>query len=87
LCVIDKVPRDLRPEQKQALLILAHHVVSQLELRRRTQEVGTVRQENVRLKDELERARTELAAARRDLAQRKADPAPNGRPAARHGRK
>ena len=36
LCVIDKVPRQLRPEQEQALRILAHHVVSQLELRRRS---------------------------------------------------
>jgi len=35
LCVIDKVPRELRPDQKQALRILARHVVSQLELRRR----------------------------------------------------
>ena len=31
LCVIDKVPRRLRPDQKQALTILARHVVSQLE--------------------------------------------------------
>ena len=29
LCVIDKVPRDLRPDQKRALSILARHVVSQ----------------------------------------------------------
>lgn len=35
LCVIDTVPRELRPDQKRALLILARHVVSQLELRRR----------------------------------------------------
>jgi GAF domain-containing protein len=36
LCVIDKVPRELRPDQKQALRILARHIVSQLELRRRS---------------------------------------------------
>jgi GAF domain-containing protein len=35
LCIIDKVPRELRPGQKQALRILARHIVSQLELRRR----------------------------------------------------
>src|SRR5437764_6441661 len=35
LCVLDKVPRELRFDQKQALRILARHIVSQLELRRR----------------------------------------------------
>jgi len=33
LCVIDKVPRTLRPDQKRALQILSRHVISQLELR------------------------------------------------------
>jgi GAF domain-containing protein len=40
LCVIDLAPRQLRPDQEQALLILARHVVSQLELRRRTRELA-----------------------------------------------
>jgi GAF domain-containing protein len=74
LCVIDKVPRELRPEQKEALTILAHHVVSQLELRRRSRELGDVRDETARLKDELEKARAELKAARGELARRKAKP-------------
>jgi len=71
LCVIDKVPRQLRPEQKQALRILARHVVSQLELRRRSRELGDVRRESVRFKEDLEKARAELADARRELARRK----------------
>ena len=71
LCVIDKVPRDLRPEQKQALRTLARHVVSQLELRRRTKQLGDVRAENARLKDDLEKARAELAAAPRAQARTK----------------
>ena len=75
LCVIDKVPRELRPEQKEALRILAHHVVSQLELRRRSCELVDVRGENTRYKGELEKARAELAAARRELARCKAKPA------------
>jgi two-component system, NtrC family, sensor kinase len=75
LCVIDKVPRVLRPEQKQALSILAHHVVSQLELRRRSREIGAVRDETARLKGELEETRAELIAARRELARRKVKPA------------
>jgi GAF domain-containing protein len=74
LCVIDKVPRELRLEQKQALSILAHHVVSQLELRRRSQELGDVREETARLKDELEKAHAELSACRRGLARRKVKP-------------
>jgi GAF domain-containing protein len=65
LCVIDKVPRTLRPEQKQALRILARHVVSQLELRRRSRELVDVRSDNKRLRSDLEKARAELATARR----------------------
>ncbi len=79
LCVLDKVPRELRPDQKQALRILARHVVSQLELRRRTKELGDVREQNKRLKDELERARAELAASRHDLAHCNSKPAAAGR--------
>ncbi len=75
LCVIDKVPRELRPEQKQALVILARHVVSQLELRRRSRELVDVRGENARYQGELEKARAELTAARRELARRQAKPA------------
>jgi len=74
LCVIDKVPRALRPEQKEALVILAHHVVSQLELRRRSRELGDVRGETARLKKELAETRAELDAARRELARRQAKP-------------
>jgi len=87
LCVIDKVPRQLRLEQKQALRILAHHVVSQLELRRRSRELGDVRSENTRLQGELENVRAELAAARRELARRKAKPSAAARPKARSKRR
>jgi GAF domain-containing protein len=68
LCVLDKVPRELRPEQKQALIILARHVVTQLELRRRSRELGDVRRQSARLKGDLAKARTDLATARRKLA-------------------
>jgi GAF domain-containing protein len=72
LCVIDKVPRELRPDQKQALRILARHAVLQLELRRRTQDVRSGR---ARMTDapspgadeEIARLKRELAKARRDL--------------------
>ncbi|HEV8130590.1 MAG TPA: ATP-binding protein [Acidobacteriota bacterium] len=38
LCVIDRVPRELSTEQKEALRILSHYVMTQLELRRRSRE-------------------------------------------------
>jgi hypothetical protein len=87
LCVIDKVPRELRLEQKQALRILARHVVSQLELRRRSCELVDIRGENARYKGDLEKARAELAAARRQLAQRKAKLAAASRSQAKNKRK
>ena len=65
LCVIDKVPRELRQDQKQALSILARHVVSQLELRRRSRELHDVRQENEDYRMEVERLRAKLAQTRR----------------------
>lgn len=68
LCVIDKVPRELRAEQKQAMRILARHVVSQLELRRHSRELNEARQQNHRDQDELARLKTQLAEARRKLS-------------------
>ncbi len=61
LCVIDKVPRELRPEQKQALQILARHVVWQLDLRRRSRELAQAQEQRQQMATELEQARAELA--------------------------
>ncbi len=40
LCVLDRKPRQLGPEQKRAMQILARHIMSQLEMRRRIRELG-----------------------------------------------
>lgn len=72
LCVIDKVPRQLRPDQQQALRILARHVISQLELRRRSRQLAQVRARQAKQQSELASLRSELAAARRELAQSRA---------------
>src|SRR5882672_10843591 len=74
LCVIDKVPRELRPDQKQALRILARHVVTQLELRRHARELAAARQTGEKFKSEADNLRAELAKARRELKRHKAKP-------------
>ena len=71
LCVIDKVPRELRSEQKQALRILARHVVSQLELRRHARELATARKTSDKYKDDVGKLREQLAEARNELKKRK----------------
>jgi GAF domain-containing protein len=73
LCVIDKVSRELRHEQKQALRILARHVVSQLELRRRSRELAVARQDRERMQADLGEARAEVAKLRRSAAKPKAE--------------
>lgn len=74
LCVIDTVPRELRPDQKQALRILARHAVLQLELRRRTQDVRSGRATMTEAApsgadEEIARLKKELAKARLDVRQ------------------
>jgi GAF domain-containing protein len=71
LCVIDKVPRELSEDQKQALRILARHVVSQLELRRRSKELSQAQAERDRLQQELARLQKEKAAVPGSVPARK----------------
>jgi GAF domain-containing protein len=67
LCVLDQVPRQLRPEQKRALTILARHVVSQLELRRRSSELAAAHRTESAAKKEIEALRAELETARQRI--------------------
>jgi GAF domain-containing protein len=69
LCVIDKVPRELRPEQKQALRVLARHVMTQLELRRHARELASATKARDQIQMDLAEARAELAKARSEIRQ------------------
>jgi len=67
LCVIDKVPRELRSDQKNALRVLARHVMTQLELRRRSGEVAQLREERDKIFADLQKVQTQLGDARKKL--------------------
>jgi GAF domain-containing protein len=67
LCVIDKVPHTLRPDQKRALQILSRHVMTQLELRRHSLELARTREERDNIRRDLLKARTELNEARKQI--------------------
>jgi two-component system, NtrC family, sensor kinase len=68
LCVIDKVPHTLRPDQRRALEILSGHVMTQLELRRRSLELARARAERESILADLRQARADLARAKRELS-------------------
>jgi GAF domain-containing protein len=70
LCVLDKVPRELRPDQQQAMRVLARHVMSQLELRRHARELADARQAHEEADGELKEARAGVARLTRELAKR-----------------
>jgi two-component system NtrC family sensor kinase len=75
LCVLDKKPKQLRAEQKRALVVLARHVETQLELRRHAKELAEARLHGDRQHAELARAQVEIVKLRRQLASQQAKPA------------
>jgi len=68
LCVMDRKPRKLRPEQRRALLLLARHVVTQLELRRHARDLRAAREHCRRQEADLGRAQEKIISLRRQLA-------------------
>jgi len=81
LCVLDKIPRALRSEQEQALRTLAHHVMTQLQLRRHARELAEAHESHSQIKAELARAQAEIIRLRSELkrfqlARRRAKPKP-----------
>ena len=75
LCVLDKKPKELRPEQKRALMVLARHVETQLELRRHAKELAEARLHGDRQHAELARAQVEIVRLRRQVAALETKPA------------
>ena len=75
LCVLDKKPKQLRAEQKRALIVLARHVETQLELRRHAKELAEARKHGDRQHAELARAQVEIVRLRRQVAAQQAKPA------------
>ena len=71
LCVIDKVARTLRPDQKRALEILSRHVMTQLELRRHAHELARTNAERDGIREDLRKVQTELAQLKNALNRRK----------------
>jgi len=65
LCVLDKVPRELTADQKQALRVLARHVMTQLELRRHALELGKIRADCEKVRADLVKAQAEIARLRK----------------------
>lgn len=83
LCVIDKVPRNLRPDQKRALEILSRHIMTQLELRRHSQELARSNAERDGIRADLLKVQAELAQVKHALRGGK----PKARASAKKARK
>src|SRR5580704_9988857 len=86
LCVIDKVPHTLRPDQKRALEILSRHVMTQLELRRHALELSHANAERDSIRKDLEKVRAELLAVRSTLGRTNAKSGPAGKGRKTRGR-
>jgi GAF domain-containing protein len=71
LCVLDKVPRELTADQKQALRVLARHVMTQLELRRHTLELGKSREDCKKTRSDLVKSKAENLRLQRELTRLK----------------
>jgi GAF domain-containing protein len=70
LCVIDQVPRELTEDQKQALRLLARHVMVQLELRRHAKELARMHQDREELECSLRETKSKLASLKQELSRR-----------------
>ncbi|RYJ45008.1 ATP-binding protein [Flavobacterium beibuense] len=65
ICVVDTVVKEIDDDQRKALKILAHHVMNQVEIRKRNLEI---RKRNSNLREEVARmAKKELESVNREL--------------------
>ena len=63
ICVVDRIPRELTPEQRAALDALRRQVVAQLELRKNLDELSAALQARDRAEDDQDRLIVELRSA------------------------
>ena len=63
ICVVDRIPRELTPEQRAALDALRRQVVAQLELRKNLDELSAALQARDRAEDDQDRLVLELRSA------------------------
>ena len=68
LCVLDREPREMSAEHQRAMRVLSHHVMTQLELRRRTREVTHLRQEREQILTTLRQEHSENERILQDSA-------------------
>ena len=67
LCVVDRVPRELQPDQLEALRALSRQVIAQLELRRNLKQLERSLKTRDRVEAEKERSLRELQAAMQNI--------------------
>lgn len=65
LCILDRVPRELKESQRKALRVLARMAVTQLELRRHSKELAKAKDDTQFLKRELEKTKAHLTEVER----------------------
>jgi len=63
LCVIDRVPRQLSPQQIEALKVLSRQVINQLELRRNLRTLTAVQQEQQQIRTALQTSEEQFRTA------------------------
>jgi len=68
------VPHNLNAAQKRALEILSRHVMTQLELRRRSRELAQANAEQKKMQRTMNEFQTELLRVRNQLARQAAKP-------------
>ena len=71
LCVIDRVPREMSARHQEALHVLSHYVMTQLDLRRRSRELARAHFEREQAQESLRREQADVEILRRSMEEQK----------------